>query len=103
MKKDTTSSASASQIAKADSIFKALASTATATLSAKLLFIAPSKHGVRLIVQRQGIAHTEAVYAFKEVLDYACVKVGDMLSILAEKRTKDGQEYWNVTALTKQE
>ena len=98
-----TKKAIASQIATADSIFHSMPSIATATRTAKLMFIAPSKNGVRLIVQRSGQATTDAVYAFPELLEYADVKIGDTITMLVEKRIKDTKEYWNVTALSKVE
>ena len=96
-------SVAATQLASADAIFHAMPALATATRTAKLLFIAPSKHGVRLIVQRSGQLTTDAVYAFPELLTYADIKLGDTITMLVEQRVKEGIVYWNVTALSKVE
>ena len=93
----------ASQLASADTIFKGLNSTDSATFNCKLLFVAPSKHGVRLIVKRVSVAHNDAVYTFPETLQFAGAKAGDNITILAEQRTKDGKMYWNATAISKAE
>jgi hypothetical protein len=67
---------------------------------AKLLFVAPSKHGVRLIVSKDG--GTFGAYCFKDVLDASNAVIGDSVSLYVEKSANaDNEEYWNVKAVSK--
>lgn len=90
----------------ADAIFRVMDTDKMSTFpGVRLVFIAPSKSGIRLIVRRAGSESTFAVYVFEEVLVKSKVEVGDICTILAEQRTSksDGKLYWNATALSKQE
>jgi len=83
----------------ADKVFVATTASAMTTFpNVKIVFIAPSKYGVRLIVNR-GKATNEVVYTYPDVVEMSGAKAGCTATLLAEKRTKDGKDYWNVTAI----
>jgi hypothetical protein len=83
----------------AESVFNPTLASAMVTFSnVKIVFIAPSKYGVRMIVNR-GKATNEVVYTYPDVVAMSGVKAGSVATLLAEKRTKDGNTYWNVTAI----
>ena len=87
----------------AESVFVPTTATAMTTFSnVKIVFIAPSKHGVRLIVNR-GKATNDVVYTFPDVVAMSGAVAGDRVSLLAEKRERDGSTYWNCTAIAKVE
>jgi len=93
------------QITSADGIYRELKSNQTKISKCKLMFVAPSKYGIRLIVERKDnntqTVKKFGVYAYPEVIEYSGAKVGDIISILAEQRDgKDGKSYWNATAIS---
>jgi hypothetical protein len=99
MTKTQTSKSTTAKAVGAESVFKPTAATAMSTFDrVRIVFIAPSKHGVRLIVNR-GKATNDVVYTFPDVVAMAGAKAGDTASLLAEKRVRDGVTYWNVTAI----
>jgi hypothetical protein len=94
----------ATHASASDDVFYTMKAEATATYVCKIVFIAPTKNKLRLIVQRAGKPN-EAVYAFPEIVKVAEVKAGDTIMLLVELRADKkevGKSYWNVTALAKQ-
>jgi hypothetical protein len=89
----------------ADSIFRTSKALATETRECKIVFIAPSKFGMRLIVNRQGQKNNEVVYVFPEIVKVAEIKAGMKINMLVEKKhsEKDNADYWNCTALAQAE
>lgn len=91
-------------LSTADNVFRKMDVSAMSTFTGvKIVFVAPSKNGCRLIVRKGDSVDTFAVYVFTEAVSLAGVKAGDNVTILAEQRTskKDGKLYWNATALSK--
>lgn len=95
MKKGTTAKA-----VGAESVFNPTTAVAMTSFdNVRIVFIAPSKHGVRLIVRRSGAKENAVVYTFPDVVAMSGAKSGDTVSLLAEKRVRDGVTYWNCTAI----
>ena len=86
--------------AKAESIFKALVAVEFFT-DYKLMFVCPSKYGLKLIVRKGTVS--AYVYCYPEAVSLAQCVAGDTISIVAEQRTgDDGVLYWNATGIAKQ-
>ena len=98
--RDNVETATVANATEATSIFRATKALATEILTCKLVFIAPSQYGLRLVVSRADQPNAN-VYCFPEIVTVAGVKPGMQVSMLVEQvpSSKDGKLYWNVNAI----